>query len=335
MEIKRFLERIPGGMMVVPLLLGAIVNTVAPNALRIDGFTQALFVDAVPVLAALYLVCAGAQLNLRSFGTSVAKGVTLLTVKWFVAVIFTLLAIWFGGESGLWLGLAPLAIMAAMSNSNGAMYMAVASQYGKQDDKAAYSILVLNDGPLLTMLAFTILGFMGFVEGMFSIMPFISVLIPLLVGVVLGNLDGKMRDFFVSGSDMIIPFLAFALGMGIDLTAILEGGLSGVLLGVFTLIFTGGAAFFVFKLFKWNPIVGAAEGTTAGNAVMVPAVIAAANPAFASVEAVSTVQVAASAVTTAILLPIALSLLVKLTGAQKNTLTENVTSNDITSEKVN
>lgn len=146
MEIKRFLERIPGGMMVVPLLLGAIVNTVAPNALRIDGFTQALFVDAVPVLAALYLVCAGAQLNLRSFGTSVAKGVTLLTVKWFVAVIFTLLAIWFGGESGLWLGLAPLAIMAAMSNSNGAMYMAVASQYGKQDDKAAYSILVLNDG---------------------------------------------------------------------------------------------------------------------------------------------------------------------------------------------
>ncbi len=134
---------------------------------------------------------------------------------------------------------------------------------------------------------------------------------------------------------MIIPFLAFALGMGIDLTAILEGGLSGVLLGVFTLIFTGGAAFFVFKLFKWNPIVGAAEGTTAGNAVMVPAVIAAANPAFASVEAVSTVQVAASAVTTAILLPIALSLLVKLTGAQKNTLTENVTSNDVTSEKVN
>ena len=311
--IKDTLERIPGGMMVVPLLLGAIINTIAPSILRIEGFTQALFVDSVEVFAALYLLCAGAQLNLRSLGVSVAKGGTLLGVKWGVAAIFTLLAFWLGGENGLWLGLAPLAIMAAMSNSNGIMYMAVASQYGNKEDKAAYSILVLNDGPLLTMIALSIFGVMGFVDGMFSLTAFLTVLIPLVIGIIIGNVDTKMRDMLVNGSDIIIPFLAFALGMGINLSDVISGGLSGILLGLFTLIFTGGTAYFVFKALGWNPIVGAAEGTTAGNAVMVPGVIAAANASFASIAPLATVQVAASAVTTAVLLPIALTFIVKFT----------------------
>lgn len=42
MKIKATLDRIPGGMMVVPLLLAAVINTVAPDLLRIGGFTQAL-----------------------------------------------------------------------------------------------------------------------------------------------------------------------------------------------------------------------------------------------------------------------------------------------------
>ncbi|PIC96353.1 2-keto-3-deoxygluconate permease [Sporosarcina sp. P26b] len=311
--IKKNLERIPGGMMVVPLLLAAVINTFFPELLRIGGFTQALFVDSVPVLAALYLLTAGAQLNVRSFGVSVAKGATLLGIKWFVAGVFTFLAYFLAGPTGLWLGLAPLAVMAAMSNSNGIVYMAVASQYGNKEDKAAYSVLVLNDGPLLTMVALSIFGAMGFVEGMFSATAFITVLLPLVIGVIIGNTDMELRDMLVKGSDIIIPFLSFALGMGINLTDVVKGGSSGILLGVATVVFTGGAAYLVFKALGWNPIVGAAEGTTAGNAVMVPGVIAAANASFLSVAPLATVQVAASAVTTAILIPIVLALLVKYT----------------------
>ena len=325
--IKKNLERIPGGMMVVPLLTAAIINTFFPDLLRIGGFTQALFVDSVPVLAALYLLTAGAQLNMKSFGVSLAKGTTLLVVKWAVAAVFTLLAFMFAGTNGLWLGLAPLAVMAAMSNSNGIVYMAVASQYGNKEDKAAYSVLVLNDGPLLTMVALAIFGAMGFVEGMFSATAFITVLLPLVVGIIIGNTDMDLRDMLIKGSDIIIPFLSFALGMGINLNDVVQGGASGILLGVLTVVFTGGIAYFVFKAFGWNPIIGAAEGTTAGNAVMVPGVIAAANASFASIAPLATVQVAASAVTTAILIPIVLTVLVKITKVERN----QVESEDIES----
>ncbi|MFS0639155.1 2-keto-3-deoxygluconate permease [Mesobacillus foraminis] len=311
MKIKAGLERIPGGMMVVPLLLAATLNTFAPNLLRIGNFTEALFVNGASTLIALFLLCTGAQINLKSFGVSLGKGATLLATKWIVGAAVGLIAYMFAGSDGLWLGLAPIAVIAAMTNSNGGLFVALVGQYGSKEDRAAYSLLALNDGPFLTMVALSIFGAMGFVNGMFSVQSFIAVLLPILVGMVLGNLDEDMRTFLDNGSAMLIPFFAFALGMGIDFGAIVEGGLTGILLGVLTVFVTGTAGYFLFKALGWNPIVGAAEGSTAGNAVATPAAIAAANASFAAYAELATVQVAASTVTTAILLPLYVAFLVK------------------------
>lgn len=311
MKIKATLERIPGGMMVVPLLIAAVLNTFAPDLLRIGNFTEALFVDGASALIALFLLCTGAQINVKSFGVSIGKGATLLATKWVVGAAFGLIAYMFAGENGLWLGLAPIAIIAAMTNSNGGLFVALVGQYGSKEDRAAYSLLALNDGPFLTMVALSIFGAMGFVDGMFSLQSFIAVLLPILVGMLLGNLDEEMRAFLDNGSSMLIPFFAFALGMGIDFSAIVDGGLSGIILGLLTVFVTGTAGYLVFKAFKWNPIVGAAEGSTAGNAVATPAAIAAASAGFAQYAELATVQVAASTVTTAILLPLYIAFLVK------------------------
>ncbi|MCC9623974.1 2-keto-3-deoxygluconate permease [Thalassospira sp. MA62] len=313
MKIKQSLERIPGGMMIVPLLIGATINTFAPDMLRIGNFTEALFVNSASALIALFLLCAGAQITLSNVGTAAAKGVTLLCVKWIAGAAVGLLAYAMADSGGLFFGMVPIAIIAAMTNSNGGLYVAIVGQYGKADDKAAYSILALNDGPFLTMIALTVFGAMGFVEGFFSIMSFVAVLLPIVVGMVLGNLDHDLRRFLAKGSDMLIPFFAFALGMGIDFQAIIEGGLAGVLIGLLTVFVTGTIGYFVFRMFKWNPIVGASEGSTAGNAVATPMAIAAANPVFGQLADLATVQVAASTVTTAILLPIYISFLVKRT----------------------
>ncbi|HHW36848.1 MAG TPA: 2-keto-3-deoxygluconate permease [Bacillales bacterium] len=325
MKIKATLDRIPGGLMIIPLFLAAIINTFAPGLLRIGGFTEALFVNGVMPLIAFFLLCVGAEINVTNARTAVAKGTTMLVVKWVIGAGFGMLSYIFAGPNGLFLGLAPLAVIAAMTNSNGSMYVAIVSQYGKEDDKAAIGILSLNDGPFLTMVALAIFGTMGFVDGFFSFINFVAVILPILIGAILGNLDPEMRDFLTKGANALIPFMAFGLGMTINLGAILEGGLAGIALGVLTVFLTGTTCSMVFKGIGWNPIVGAAEGAVAGNAIATPAVIATVSASFAPIAGIATVQVAAACVTSGILLPIYIAYLVKK--QEKNNMKKEVPLN--------
>jgi 2-keto-3-deoxygluconate permease len=319
LPIKRTLDRIPGGIMIIPLFLGAIVNTFAPNLLRIGGFTEALFVNGVVPLIAFFFVCIGAEINLKTAKGALAKGTTMLVTKWIIGAAFGIIAYLLAGPNGLFLGLAPLAIIAAMTNSNGTMYIAIASQFGKQDDRAAIGVLSLNDGPFLTMVALASFGAMGFGGNLFSIMDFVAVLLPLILGMILGNLDYDMREFLTKGVDALIPFMAFGLGMGISFSSILEGGLAGIALGVLTVLLTGTVCSFIFKKLGWNPVVGVAEGAVAGNAIATPAAIATVSASFASQVDIATVQIAAACVTSGLLLPIYVAFLAKKYEKQNTT----------------
>jgi 2-keto-3-deoxygluconate permease len=79
--IKRTIERIPGGMMIVPLLIGSLVATFLPDTPKFFGsFTNALFTGALPILAVFY-VCMGASINIKATPYLLKKGGTLLATK--------------------------------------------------------------------------------------------------------------------------------------------------------------------------------------------------------------------------------------------------------------
>lgn len=200
---------------------------------------------------------------------------------------------------GILFGLAPVAIIAAMTNSNGGLFVALTEEFGNETDTGAVSVISINDGPFFTLVA---LGAAGLAN--IPILTFVAVVLPILVGFILGNLDEDIREFLRPGQRLLIPFFAFPLGAGIDFSAIVQAGPPGVLLGVMTVIISGFGAMAVLRLVgRRNVISGACEASTAGNAVATPAAVALADPAYRAVETAATAQVAASTVTTALLTP--------------------------------
>jgi 2-keto-3-deoxygluconate permease len=57
LPIKRALDGLPGGMMIVPLIIGSLIITLAPHTAKFFGsFTGALFIGALPSLAVLHMM---------------------------------------------------------------------------------------------------------------------------------------------------------------------------------------------------------------------------------------------------------------------------------------
>jgi 2-keto-3-deoxygluconate permease len=343
MKIKAAIERIPGGLMLVPLLLGATLNTLdqahlapveaalkalgatplanghyeflrlgaAPN---VASFTESLFKTGAATLIALFLLCVGSQMTVRLGARALGKGAVLTGAKFAAGVAAGLALGKLSDPFHGWLGLSTLAVVAAMTNGNGGLFAALTGQYGNRSDVGALSVLSLNDGPFLTMLA---LGLMG---ESFPVVVFLGVLAPLTLGMLLGNLDDDIRQFLQPGEKLLVPFFAFALGAGMNLAVFLQWSLllGGVALGAATVLLTGGAMWLALTAAGFRSRLAAfAEASVAGNAAFTPAAIAAVAAASSSpnaaryreIAATATAQISIAVITTALLCPLAVTLL--------------------------
>ena len=136
--------------------------------------------------------------------------------------------------------------------------------------------------------------------------------IPILVGVILGNLDTDIRDFCQPGASMLIPFFAFPLGANLTLSSFVVAGVPGIVLGILCTVITGGIGYLVYKVLRMKaPAIGAAIGTTAGNAAATPAALATAGVISTQVSEAATAQVSAAIIVTAILCPLMVTLFQK------------------------
>ncbi len=299
MKILATVKKIPGGTMVVPLLIGAAINTFCPWILRIGSFTTAVFSNkGAASLVGISLVFIGSQLRIKEAPEALKRGSVLLVAKFVAGAGFGLLVAKLCGVAGFW-GLSVLAIISCIASGNGGLYTALVTDYGDPVDVAALSILNIKDGPFLTMLA---LGATGIAN--IPVMSLLAAIGPLIIGVILGNIDSDIQKFLKPGIDIIIPCFAFALGAGINFKSILQAGLSGVLLGVLCVVISSVVCVSFDKLINRRPgYAGAATSAASGNSVATPAAVALIDKSWQPYVAVATAQVAAAVVITAIVVP--------------------------------
>jgi len=304
MEIQKTIERVPGGLMLIPLLLGACVHTFAADAGKYFGsFTNGLMTGTVPILA-VWFFCMGATINLKATGVVLKKSGTLVLTKILVAWVVAMVATRFlpagGIQTGLFTGLSVLALVTAMDMTNGGLYAALMQQYGTQEEAGAFVLTSIESGPLVSML---ILGATG--VAVFEPRLFAGAVLPFLIGFALGNLDANLREFFGRCVHPLIPFFGFALGCSIDLGVIAKSGFTGVFVGVAVIIVTGIPLILADKYIAGgNGTAGLAASSTAGAAVANPQIIGTMVPELKSMADSATAITATACLLTAILVPI-------------------------------
>ncbi|HIU63543.1 MAG TPA: 2-keto-3-deoxygluconate permease [Candidatus Avacidaminococcus intestinavium] len=316
MKIKQTIDKIPGGMMVIPLFLGAIINTIDPTIAKTYGsFTGAWMTGAMSIMAVFY-ICMGSTIDLKSTPYILRKGGALLGAKLLTGAILAIVASKFipNGmvDSGIFAGLSVLAIVASMNDTNGGLYMALMGQFGRKVDVAAYSIMSLESGPFFTMATLGVVGLAAF-----PWQTFVGAILPLILGMILGNLDKDLRAFLSPAIPVMVPFFAFALGCGLNFQSLLKGGILGIFMGVAVVFFSGILLVTADKLTGGNGVAGLSAASTAGNAVAIPAALAAIDHTYEPMVPTATALLATCVIVTAILVPIVTSWYAKRINAVK------------------
>ena len=304
LHILERMNKIPGGMLVAALVFSLFINNLFPGAFRIGGITQALFVDGGNALMGVFLICCGASLNIRQMGMPLYKGLVLTAIKFFAGLGIGVLIGTVFGPSGV-LGITPMVAIAALTNSNSSLYAVLSGKYGDAGDTGAISILSLNDGPFFTLAA---LGAAGFAS--INIKSVISVLLPLVIGILWGSFDSDFREICRKTHVFVMFFLMFPITANITVSSFMQAGIAGLFLGIVSTLL-GFVFFFLFNLFlpkKERNAMGAAIGTTAGNAALTPQAVAAVDPSYAAGVELSTSIIVSAGMVTFLCCPIVTAL---------------------------
>ena len=276
--------------------------TAAPGLPRFLGsFSGALFGNPLPVLAVFY-VCVGSTVAVETTPYVLRKGGVLLMTK---AACGLLCAVVLGHvlgngpvSCGFFSGLSVLAVVAAVNDTNGGLYMALTGQYGRTRDAAAYSVMSLESGPFLTMLT---LGWRGWQRSRGR--RCWARWCPSWLACCWATWTQRCVSSWGGGCRCSCRSLPLHSGRRSTPQTSGTPGCSGWH-WLFVVAFSGSALWLADRATGGTGVAGLAAASTAGNAAAVPALVAAANPAYSAAAADATVLVSASVVVTAIVVPL-------------------------------
>ncbi|WP_392559495.1 2-keto-3-deoxygluconate permease [Orbus mooreae] len=292
------MNKVPGGLIIIPLIAAILINTFFPSVLAIGGPTSALFKYGSTAMMGMFLLICGSSINIKQAGLPLYKGSVLLLLKIVVGALVGWAVGSFFGPDGF-LGLSTLVIIVCLTSSNSSLYIALCGDYGDASDAGAISVFCIKDGPFVSMI---VLGATGLASIPFE--SLLSMIIPLLIGMAWGNLDKKFKELCSSAQPLIIIIMSFAIGANSSIKTVFTAGLSGILLGIISAV-TGIFFFYMYNIFlRKKTALGAALGTTAASSALTPAIVAQTDPALLPFVDAATAQLATASIITMITAPL-------------------------------
>ena len=284
-NIWKSLQKVPAGTMFVPLIIGALITTICQGIFHLDLWAvlgnpmQDMFSSSGQMLLiGLMLFCTGTQLKLGDLKEALHRGVLLILVRLGVAYLLCVLFYMAFGYQGV-LGISFLAFVCAVTSANAALYMGIIQPFGDKADKASFGVMLICSMPLLPLLFLGFFGTSGF--GTAQVIQIVSLLIPFILGMVLGNLDGDIRRVFTGGNAIILPFLGFEFGSTINLISAFKMIPQGLMLSaLYFVIVILPSYLFERGVLRRPGYASVASASLAGVALVIPSMAAASNKAF-------------------------------------------------------
>ncbi|NLP22765.1 MAG: 2-keto-3-deoxygluconate permease [Erysipelotrichaceae bacterium] len=310
----KFMRKLPGGTLLVPMLIAALINTFAPNLFKIGGLTEALFTPkGTNYVVGLVCFCSATTIDVKKIGFVLKKQGIILLFKIILCFMFGFGYISVFGQEGV-LGISFIAFIATICSVNPSLYLALISDYGDEDDKLAFGLIALLCVPAFPMLVYSITN-----GGSVDWTPIISTFIPILIGVILGNLDKDMAMLFRPGMALLTPFMGWAFGSSINLIQAVQSGFAGIVITLFFYITMLPTIYIVeTRLLKMSGMSTLGISSIAGLSVAVPMMIASNSPELFDIATEAIAQIAFGVVLTSIITPILAKWLADQKGIVKN-----------------
>lgn len=310
----KFMKKIPGGLLLLPMLIAAIINTFTPSILHIGGITESIFTGkGINAVVGLVCFCSAVSIDIKKLVHIIKKQGVLLAIKVVLCFVLGILFMKYFGQAGV-LGIPTIAFIATICSLNPSLYLVLVQDYGDRDDLLAFGLVGLLCVPAFPLLVYSV-GFGGQIDWM----PVISTLFPILFGILIGNLDKDMAKLFSPGVLLLTPFMGWTFGSNVNLIEATRSGIGGVLLSLIFYLLMFPILYFVeTKIMKYSGISTVGISSIAGMSVAVPYIISMSYEGAKPYTSVATAQIAFGVVFTSIITPIVARKIAKKKGIVKN-----------------
>ncbi len=310
----KFMKKIPGGLLLIPMLISAVFATFCPNLFYIGGLTEALFTKkGINYIVALITFCSATSLDFKSLAKVLKKQGLMLLLKIILCMAFSLLFFKFFGETGVW-GISLLSFVCVLASLNPSLYIALTKDYATKTDESAFGLLGLLCLPVFPIIVYSVAQSQAI-----DFSPIISTLIPLILGILIANFDKDFASIFKGSTTMLTPFMGWSFGTGINLIESFKSGLQGlVLVVIFYVIIALPIYLFEVKVLKGNGVSALGMSSMAGLTVSVPLILSQNSDYLASIAGTAASQIALGVVLTSVITPMLVKMLAKKKGLQIN-----------------
>lgn len=100
------MKNLPGGLVIIPLVIAVVIATFIPQFFQIGGYVTALFYEGNACMMGFFLIVCGSMIDVKQVGLPLYKGVVMTGVKFLLGVIVGVVVGKLCGPQGF-LGIAP------------------------------------------------------------------------------------------------------------------------------------------------------------------------------------------------------------------------------------